>query len=1132
MGAAILAVLRIAFTLACWGAAFLLARLAAWHWQKPAWWTLPLGLGAGCLWHAWALRRERSGREERADADDARAAPPHLASAMRDAWDAGESLRRRARPGFLGRRPAAPWLVHLSRECDPEDHPLAGEGAAAGVDEDFSWRLGERGLWIDLPFMWEPEADGLWRAFLGVFSARPADVPIGAVVSLDAAKLLSTPVERLCDGAAPLRQRLEQLRLTLGGRMPVYLLVNRVDRLYGMRSLAAALDPERLDKPLGAVRDDSDGSAARFVRALLRRSAAELFPGTAGDGRLAAAAAQAPAELLRLEKPLAAFCVAAFDNGGDENAPELRGVFLVSTGTRGAVLPPLLSELATFRPAREADEPPGPWFLRPLLRTGLAADLPVARRSGPGAARNGVGVATVGVLAATLALCWLLTFSFLESKNLLLSAAGRTAPPETVEELAPYFELAASASRHTRQWPLPRLGMVEGEMLADELRRRYLESYHDLKTVPDMEAVQDAAIMAGRSRDPRVIGDALLVLAYARDGISRNLAAPEGPPDAASGVFLRRLVVASGLADSEEVARLDGYLDWAGSQEWMPVARDALAEFEKHVVDRAAGGRLEWLPAWIAGLPGLEPVDPASVWEPSPRLDDDAARVSPAWTLPGYRIAQGMLEAVVYGKDRDPAWEARREAYLAAYRRRALLEWRGAAAGLWKDFPRRVGDAEVAEMLRLAGRGEDPASRFAALAREHLLPMFRDEAEPPPEVAWLRLSGELDDAPAREAASATGARVREAARAVAATVRSLARDDGLSSLLSGGPEPTVDRAFQGAVDQWNLFHSAMRRTAALIDSPLANLEAVRRGFRGRHAPSAELPPLEGDPHRQAGEAAARVDRFLAERAGATWETLSPRAVFEYARRLAVREAALCLDALWRDTTYAPCLLTPGDNAEKMRRLLGSGGLLEKFLTGPAAGFWRWDGGRAVNASWNGVDFMLAGGFLDLCSESAARPFEPLPRRIEFTLRLESVGVDPDARERPTAVEVGFASPAGDDVLTYRNFSDARTLVWDRDASTGVVLRAHFPSTVAELEFPGETGLEQFAAIFEPGGFSLDVDSFAEGDRLRRLGVTRLTVRGELAGRGEAARVLHGVEPTPPASIIASDAGAGGALAVR
>ncbi|MCD8141607.1 MAG: hypothetical protein LUE17_17880 [Planctomycetaceae bacterium] len=611
-----------------WILLFAACRLAAWALGRPAWWTIPLALVVGVGWIACGMFRE-SLRDRRAEALEKTPADPRQTARMRQAWARGRSLRRN---GLLAG--PTPWYLCLEHSPTTSGGLLDNMDAAdRHCDEggEFAWRRGPHALWLDYPDAWDGD-DSRWDAFVRLLKTRDASLT-GIALVLEADHLLLDDPAAVRECTRPLRRRLDRLCDGRRGVIPVYVVLNRLDCLYGMRSLVAGLDSTRLTRPLGAVRRDRE-SPEELARRVIDQGEDEL-------GALpppCEAAVLAPAELARLREPLAHWCSHLFV--GDLTM--LRGVYLASSAPGGGTIPPRMVAYPTFRELREDPPLGGSWFLRTLLREGIPGDARPACRAA-GVRRPGLSGTLAGLVAGSLVLCTLLTWSFWENRSILLSARDRAAPPTSADALEPFLDLAVHTRLRAAGWRLPRFGMREAERLADELTARFTESYFDLKTVPGIDHVQEAALAAGESSDPREIGNALLLLAATREGISHTLDRPGNPGE--NRLFLHALIDALRLAGPGDMRQLQTYFDWAEKQEWMPETRDALVAFEKYIIDTACGGDLSWLPVWIESLPGLAGVDVARVWSPTLA---PPYRICGAWTAEGYRIAEGLLRAVGY----------------------------------------------------------------------------------------------------------------------------------------------------------------------------------------------------------------------------------------------------------------------------------------------------------------------------------------------------------------------------------------------------------------------------------------------------------------------------------------------------
>ncbi len=607
---------------------------------------------------------------------------PEAYRGMHSAWKAGED--------FLAQSPRSRELSVLPRflsfGLDPaEGRKLLGTvalcpgGDRSGAGPAFTWHFARRAAWLDLDFALRHDDGGRWRLFLSQLEERrKAAPPAGIIHTLDARWLLAAERDTVQCVAATLRARLDDLSRLAGHALPAYLMVNRIDCLYGVRSLVSRLPADRLDQPLGAFRSGDGGDPGRFAGRALEQAIGWLAyrPDTA-------AGFQAGEELRRLAEPLALFCDRAFGDNAYQWPAHLGGVFFGSTGPSGTTLAPLLASLPSFRPEAEPARPATPWFWTDLLDNHLPADpaprSPIAPRSQKRSVLANAGLAALS--AGTLCLSWLITYAFLEARHVIGLAEGRIAAPGNAEDLPEYLELAESAEKRNAEWRLPRFGMNEAVKVEALLRRRYDEARNRLVGVPPAEGAR---------------------------------AEPANPPGAAPAFIPARLDLDAPGADSAPVrAEL----------------RDYPGQSDSDIV--------QWLSEQINALPGGEEVDAAETWLPLavPAGKARESRVRPAWTLRGYAMAGTMLDAAL--RDGVPGNAARRESVLSHYRREALRQWQAALRAAWSACSDQVRPAALPLLIRDMGRMDSPALRALALLDKHVTPMF-PRGDRQPEIAWLR----------------------------------------------------------------------------------------------------------------------------------------------------------------------------------------------------------------------------------------------------------------------------------------------------------------------------------------------------------------------------------------------------------
>jgi type VI secretion system protein ImpL len=270
--------------------------------------------------------------------------------------------------------------------------PLQDEGrnprAVKGVGgtRGFSWWLAEEGVILDLAGKTLATAafddQGEWVAFLETLrKQRGARSINGVIVTVAVDQIADQPESRVDSTARAARERLEELIQHLGVVFPVYVVVNRVDRIAGFPEFFDDLTPAERQEPWGATLsverarataaealfDDEFGVllASLSERRLARMSAAD-------DAHARARAFAFPLQLERIRPTLKRFVRTLFETSGAD-APLFRGLYLTAAAQEGEpadrVIQPAARALglALASPAPEPSARGGAWFVRDLF---------------------------------------------------------------------------------------------------------------------------------------------------------------------------------------------------------------------------------------------------------------------------------------------------------------------------------------------------------------------------------------------------------------------------------------------------------------------------------------------------------------------------------------------------------------------------------------------------------------------------------------------------------------------------------------------------------------------------------------------------------------------------------------------
>jgi len=381
-----------------------------------AWWALllltavPVLVWAGAI--VWAARKaqkhdaalvagatqveERAAKAQaaaEATRDEESAVATRLADAMRALKSAGG--QGPGKGAYLYERP---WYVLIGPPGSGKttairnsglNFPLA-EGRVSGVGgtRNCDWWIAEQAVLIDTAGRYTTQDSDAktdkagWERFLDLLKRERAQQPLnGIIVAFGADMLCRLDIVGREQHASAVRQRVHELEQRLGQRLPVYLLVSKVDLVTGFTEFFDDLDAETRRQVWGvtfAPEYSPEGPAAGFraqFNALVHRLHDRLLERMQAErgAEQRAAIAEFPGQFASLEGPVSAFVQAAFGGSKLDPAPYLRGVYFTSGTQEGTPIDRLTGALArTFglqdrRPAALAGQKGRSYFLGRLL---------------------------------------------------------------------------------------------------------------------------------------------------------------------------------------------------------------------------------------------------------------------------------------------------------------------------------------------------------------------------------------------------------------------------------------------------------------------------------------------------------------------------------------------------------------------------------------------------------------------------------------------------------------------------------------------------------------------------------------------------------------------------------------------
>jgi DNA polymerase III delta prime subunit len=161
-----------------------------------------------------------------------------------------------------------------------EDVSLKGSGGTVNCD----WWFAQEAVILDTAGRWSMPVEtapdrGEWRAFLGMLSKYRQRCPINSViVTIPATSLLEDSEEEIGKKAQNIRERLLELADLLHVEYPIYVMVSKLDLVYGFAEFCSELAPDERSQILGWDRPELGAGpySAEEFRSQLKTQAARL----------------------------------------------------------------------------------------------------------------------------------------------------------------------------------------------------------------------------------------------------------------------------------------------------------------------------------------------------------------------------------------------------------------------------------------------------------------------------------------------------------------------------------------------------------------------------------------------------------------------------------------------------------------------------------------------------------------------------------------------------------------------------------------------------------------------------------------------------------------------------------------
>jgi type VI secretion system protein ImpL len=427
-----------------------------------------------------------------------------------------------------------PWYMVIG-------HPAAGKSSAIqysgltfpfgdnkkgvqgiGGTRNCDWFFSSEGVLLDTAGRYSTQAEDRaeWLAFLKLLKRYRAKAPVnGILVAISLPELEQYKAESFATYARQIRERIHEIEQAFGLRVPIYLVVTKMDLLGGFAQFFEDFSGDEQGAVWGATLSHDQGDGANLEQIvgeqfdLLYRGLAQL-----GEDKLAhnrgnvrrPALFAFPVEFHGLKEAMCRFVAHLAEHDPYHGRPLLRGVYFTSALQEGLPRIPSANRVANlFGLARDGlDTAQGKaahsFFLRSLFREVIFPDqYLIGRETKPavGRARLAGLVAGLGVLAA---LASAMSWSYISNDKLIETIADERSGARRMADSGQL--LARLRALHTLQVRVDQLyqyrkaghpwqlgfGLYRGEELERRLRREYFAGVRALMLEPVKGSLEKA----------------------------------------------------------------------------------------------------------------------------------------------------------------------------------------------------------------------------------------------------------------------------------------------------------------------------------------------------------------------------------------------------------------------------------------------------------------------------------------------------------------------------------------------------------------------------------------------------------------------------------------------------------------
>ncbi|WP_295441462.1 type VI secretion protein IcmF/TssM N-terminal domain-containing protein [uncultured Thiodictyon sp.] len=943
-----------------------------------------------------------------------------------------------------------------------------------------------------------------WEDFLTLLAKYRRKEPLnGLIVTLPADRLLAGDEDALSEYGRVLRRRIDQLMRVLGTRFPVYLLLTKMDLVFGMSALSQLLPAGARGQVVGLLNESTNRRPADFltdaihqVTQRLKEARLRLSYGAAGN---AGRAMLFPDEFERLGPAIAAFVTGAFHETPYLETPLLRGIFISSARQSGPLKTGVLGGLASTRETSWGSENTSQGlFLPDIFTTILPQDRQSFRRIREYLKWRSTtaGLALGAWYLLLITVVGLASLSYITERDAMTPArqAFPSKPQLGVDRAADLVTLGTLRDNIlTMEQGLqgrlpPALAFFsQGDTAVTALKQRYVEWFRTYVLQPMERAMGERLAVLQYTNQSSSIEPFLEYLVWrvatVKNRNSKNQAQDDGLADP-----LESIALSFGRREPYVIALFPDlyrtFVNWETNQAVLESELKQSQTMALQLIQRESTN-LHWLTDWADSKPGLSAVTLGNFW-PGMGTPDPSLIVAAAFTRAGKDEIERFLTRLALVIPSSDALAPRTAAFWSWYAAQFYSRW--------GSFASQFDTGRNLLLTRLDWMNAGATMPTMENPYFHLINRMNDEftaiaslAAPAPIAQFSKAFYEMSRVYQGKTKAATWkqkviGRVAEvdsdlAQRTDVSAIAAKDLADYLTALGTLLPATTsTDAAFRLIAESYS--QAPNPKTSGAVDLATAAAHRLRQSLGKGNADQGSLQALIDGP----------LDFLVA---------------------MLLSESACGFNEVWQTDVVAPAFNLP--QGELWQQLFDKQGLVPKFLGGPAKPFLRQTPRGWTADTWMGIKFPLQDPFLSFLNQgSINRP--PLQPSYTVTVSAQPTNINKTAKSIPRQTQLALTCKGEQQVLDNFNFPSSRNFTWEPETCGEVDLKIVMPEVTLTKTWPGPEGFLAFLRTFERGSAQFRPTDFpTERDILEGLAVEQIQVKYIIKNAG----AIKGIVQYPP-----------------